>query len=138
MQLEERQRQPSSQEIDIFEQQEISKSWLQVKEKFKEWYDRLVNLIPEPIKEKASRAFKTFKDKIMEFYKRVKGKEPKESFNPIELEQAFDRAYRSYRINGRSRIDVDTFSWIRQNLIDLISNELTDLNSAKDKNDYMD
>ena len=47
-----------------------------------------------------------------------------ESFNPVEFEQAFDRAYRSYRINGRSRIDVD----IRQNLIDLSkgTNECTD------------
>ena len=35
-------------------------------------------------------------------------REPK-SFNPVELEQAFYRAYRSYRINGRSRMDVDTF-----------------------------
>ena len=56
--------------------------------------------------------------------------EPKESFNLVELEQAFDRAYRSYRINERSRMDTDTvFDWIRQNLIDLISKELTDLNS---------
>ena len=44
----------------------------------------------------------------MGLYKRVKGeKEPKEerseeSFNPLELEQAFGRAYRSHRINGRS------------------------------------
>ena len=57
---------------------------------------------------------------------------PDESFNLIELEQAFDRAFRSYIINGRNRIDVDTFfDWIRQNLIDLISRELTDLNSAR-------
>ena len=34
---------------------------------------------------------------------------PEASFNPIELEQALNRAYRSYRINGRSRMDVDTF-----------------------------
>ena len=34
---------------------------------------------------------------------------PKESFTPVELEQPFDTAYRSYRINGRSRVDVDTF-----------------------------
>ena len=55
-----------------------------------------------------------------------------ESFNPVELEQAFDRAYRSYRINGRSRMDVDTFfNRIRQNLIDLISRVLTDLDSAR-------
>ena len=37
----------------------------------------------------------------------------KESFNPVELEQAFDRAYRSYRINGRSRIGVDRDSKMR-------------------------
>ena len=57
---------------------------------------------------------------------------PEESFNPIELEQALNRAYRSYRINGRSRMDVDTFfGRIRQNLIDLVNRELTDLSSAK-------
>ena len=94
--------------------------------------------VPEPIKGKASRAFKTFKGKIMGLYKWVKDeKEPEEepeeeqneeSFNPVELEQAFDRACRSYRINGRSRTDVDTFfAWIRQNLIDIISRELTNL-----------
>ena len=27
----------------------------------------------------------------------------------VERERAFGRAYRSYRINGRSRMDVDTF-----------------------------
>ena len=42
-----------------------------------------------------------------------------ESLYPIELEQAFDRANRSYRINGRSRMDVETFfDQIRQNLTD--------------------
>ena len=58
--------------------------------------------------------------------------EPKKSFNPIELEQALNRAYRSYRINGKSRMNVDTFfDWIRQNLIDQMNRELTDLGSAK-------
>ena len=47
---------------------------------------------------------------------------PEETFDPIELEQAFNRAYRSYRINGRLRMDVDTFfDRIRQNLIDLMN-----------------
>ena len=56
----------------------------------------------------------------------------KESFNPVELEQAFDRAYRSYRINGRSRIDVDTFfDRIRQNLIDLMNREIQHLGLAR-------
>ena len=92
--------------------------------------------IPEPIKEQA---FKATKDKILGLYKSFKGKkseaqaaeENEESYNPTELEQAFDRAYGSYRINGKSRMDIDTFfNRIRQNLIDLIFRELTDLNSA--------
>ena len=72
----------------------------------------LVCYIPEPIKEQASRAFKAAKDKIIGLYERVKGKEaeesrePEESFNLVELEQAFDRAYRSYGINGRSRMKI--------------------------------
>ena len=54
------------------------------------------------------------------------------SFDLVELEQAFSRAYRSYRINGRSRMDIDTlFDPIRQNLIDLMNREQTGLGSAR-------
>ena len=89
-------RKPSPQEMDIFEQQEISKSRPQVKTKLNKWYDWLINHVPKPIKDGASKAFKTFKDKIMGLYNRVTGsagngmriKEPK-PFKPIELEQAF-------------------------------------------------
>ena len=121
----------------------MSKSRPQVKEKLKGWYDWLPNHILEPIKERASRAFKTCKDKIMGLYERFKGKEPKEkqneegeqneeSFNPVGLEQAFGRAYRNSRINGRSRMDIDTlFDRIRQNHIELISRELTELDLAR-------
>ena len=77
----------------------------------------------------------------MRSYKSFKGKESEEaleqnedSFNLVELEQALSRAYRSYRINGRSRMNVDTFfDQIRQNLIDLMNRELTDLNSVRIK-----
>ena len=49
-----------------------------------------------------------------------------------ERERAFGRAYRSYRANGRPRMDVDTFfSHIRGELISLITRELTDLNSVR-------
>ena len=97
-------RQPSPQEMDIFEQQEMSKSRPQVASKFNDWYDWLINHVPKPSKDGASRAFKTFKDKIMGLYNRVTGSgnqaqlkgsrsaEPK-LFNPIELEQAFNLAY---------------------------------------------
>ena len=51
---------------------------------------------------------------------------------PIELEQAFNGAYRSYRINERPRMDVETFFHrIRGDLIDLIKRELNNLNSAR-------
>ena len=50
----------------------------------------------------------------------------------IEHEQAFGRAYRIYRVNGRPRMDVDTFfSHIKGDLIRLITGELTSLNSAR-------
>ena len=104
---------PSPQEMDIFEQQEMSKSRPQVKSKLNIWYDWLINHVPKPIKDGASKAFKTFKDKIMGLYNRVIGSTAKgsrsaglasrepEPFKPIELEQAFNGAYRSYRVNGR-------------------------------------
>ena len=42
-------------------------------------------------------------------------------FKPIELEQVFGGAYRSYRVNGRPKMDVDAFfNRIRKGLIELI------------------
>ena len=97
--------------MHIFEQQEISKSRPQVKGKLNKWYDWLINHVPKPIKDGASKAFKTFRDKVMGLYNRftgsagnetrTKGPEP---FKRIELEQAFGGAYRSYRVNGRPKI----------------------------------
>ena len=75
----------------------------------------------------------------MWLYNRVTGstgnerriKEPK-PFNPIELEQAFGGAYRSYRINGRPKIDVDTFfNRTEKRLIELIERELKTRTSAR-------
>ena len=75
----------------------------------------------------------------MGLYNRVTGstgneKIIKESkpFKPIELEQAFGGAYRSYRINGRPKIDVDTFfDRIGKRLIELIERELKTRTSAR-------
>ena len=123
--------------MDVFEQQEISKSRPQVKTKLNKWYDWLINHVPKPIKDGASKVFKTFKDQVMGLYNRVTGstgnetriKEPK-PFKPIE--QAFGGAYRSYRINGRPKIDVDTFfNRIGKRLIELIERELKTQTSAR-------
>ena len=75
----------------------------------------------------------------MGFYNRVTGSTGNETrtkelkpFKPIELEQAFGGAYRSYRINGRPKIDVDTFfSRIGKRLIELIERELKTRTSAR-------
>ena len=48
------------------------------------------------------------------------------------MSKLLEGAYRSYRIEGRSRMDVDTFfSRIRGELISLINRDLTNLNSAR-------
>ena len=101
-----RSRKPSPQEMDIFKQQEISKSQPHVKSKLNKWYSWLMNHVPKRIKDGASKAFKTFKDKVMGLYNRVtgsagnemriKGPEP---FKPIELEQAFGGAIPMKLIN---------------------------------------
>ena len=124
-----RPRQPTQQEMDIFEQQQMSKSRPQVKSKLNKSYNWLINHVPKSIKDGASKAFKTFKDRIMGLYNRVIGSttnrtqwsgEPK-PFKQIEPEQAFGGSYRSYRVNGRPKIDVDTFfNRIRKGIIELI------------------
>ena len=93
----------------------MSKIRPQVTSKLNDWYDWLINHVPKTITDGSSRAFKTFKDKIIRFYisfigNQTQQKEPElEPFNPIKLEQAFDHVYRSYRIDGRPRMDADTF-----------------------------
>ena len=117
----------------------MSKSRPQVKGKLNKWYDWLIKHVPKPIKDGASKAFTTFKDKVMGLYNRVTGstgnetriKEPK-PFKPIELEQDFGGAYRRYRINGKPKMDVDTFfNRIRKELIELIKQELKTRTSAR-------
>ena len=82
---------------------------------------------------------KLFKDKVMGLCSRFTGsagnetiiKEPK-PFKPIELEEAFGGAYRSYRVNGKPNMDVDKFfNRIRKELIGLIKRELKTRTSAR-------
>ena len=115
-------RQP--QEMDIFEQQEMSKSRPQVKSKLNDWYDWLINHVPKTIKDGTSSVFKTFKDKIIGLYNGVTGStvpsagnqikreelnEPEPKFIFKEREKAFGGAYRSYRVEGVPKMDPETF-----------------------------
>ena len=65
-------------------------------------YDWLVSHIPEPIKDKASRTFKALRIRswgcIRGFGVKNLYSKTKNSFNPVELEQAFNRAYGSYEL----------------------------------------
>ena len=69
--------------MNIFEQQEMRKNRSQVTSKLNDWYDWLVNHVPKTIKDKASRAFKTFKDKVMGLYNRVKGEKNANTDNEL-------------------------------------------------------
>ena len=57
-------RTPTQQEMDIFKQQEMNRSWPQVTSKLNKWYNWLVNHIPKPIKDGASGAFRTLKERL--------------------------------------------------------------------------
>ena len=82
-----RPRKPSPQEIDIFEQQEMSKSRPQAKTKLNKWYDWLINHVSKPIKDGASKAFETFKDKVMGLYNRVTGSTGNETRIKVQVLQ---------------------------------------------------
>ena len=106
----------------------MSKTRPQVKNKRNDWYDWLVNHVSKTVKDKVSRAFKTFKDKIMGLYNRVtgsgnhtqlKGSWPtgaerpattewdaaSRELEPIELEEAFDGAYRNNKKRSHTQLD---------------------------------
>ena len=67
----------------------MTKSRPQVKTKLNKWYDWLINHVPNPIKDGASKAFKTFKDEVMGLYSRVTGStgNERELKNPNHLNQ---------------------------------------------------
>ena len=73
---------PGSRDMDIFELQEVCKNRPQVTSKLNDWYDWLVNHVPKTIKDMPRRAFKTFKDKVMGLYDRLKPTLPSVRFRP--------------------------------------------------------
>ena len=70
--------------------------------------------------------------KVIEGFKRGSKPEPVPEPEWNFKEKAFDGDYRSYRVNGRPKMDIETFfSQIRGKLIELIERELKTCNSAK-------
>ena len=73
------------------------------------------------------------KKTIDEMMKASSTKEPPQhKFELKDLAEVFGCAYRSYRVDGKPKIDPDTFyELIKKGLIDLITRELKDLKSAR-------
>ena len=63
---------PSPQEMDKFEKEEMKKSRPVVKNKLHEQYDWLVDYVPEPIKNAASKVFLRAKNSVLGLYDGVK------------------------------------------------------------------
>ena len=72
----------------------MRKNRSQVTSKLNDWYDWLVNHVPKPIKDKASRVFKTFKDKVMGLYNRVKGEKNTKTDNELNEREMRIESYR--------------------------------------------
>ena len=63
---------PRPDQMDVFEQREMTKTRSAVKSKLNEWYDWLVDYVPESIKKPVSSVFSKAKNHIMKLYGDVK------------------------------------------------------------------
>ena len=77
---------PRPQEMDEFEKEEMKKSRSLVKNKLNEWYDCLVDHVPKPIKNTASKNFLGLKNGIIRFYDNTAyGKEGDIYYEKVEM-----------------------------------------------------
>ena len=91
--------------MDIFEQQEMSKSRPQVKRNLNDWYDWLINHVPKTIGDGVSRAFKTFKDKVMGLYNGVTGSGNQTPEGPCSVEAQINNKKRSHtQLDSRKQV----------------------------------
>ena len=65
---------------------EMAKEKSVVETRLTEWNDRFIKYLPEPIKDRASSAFRSFENKILDLYNNEK------VFTPIK--EAYNKAYR--------------------------------------------
>ena len=61
-------------EMDVFEQHEMARTRSAVKTKLNEWYDWIVDYVPESVKKPVSSAFSKTKNHIMRLYGDAKKK----------------------------------------------------------------
>ena len=135
--------------MNIFEKQEMQKTRPQVKSKINEWYDWLVSHVPQKIKGKINDAFEAFKIKISGLYSvkdslkdSIENEARKEHLDlpesevedltPQLHEHAFKKAFKSFKIPGLKKTDVDVYiEKVKPHLKTLIEEQLKELGSVK-------
>ena len=141
----------SAQDMDIFEDMEISKNRSTVRNKLNEWYDWLVNSVPTSVKDNVKSAYDGFKKKLMDLYKKATGteekglqvqveNEAKEEFEEIDEsriepqlhEHALKKAFKSYRIPGIPKTDIDSYiEIVKPKILKLVEEQLEEFGSQK-------
>ena len=81
---------PSSQEMDEFEKEEVKKSRPVVKNKLNEWHDWLVDHVPKPIKNAVSKKISRLKNSILGLYDGVKNALKGDVWNQKQTEDNTD------------------------------------------------
>ena len=137
---------PSPQEINEFEKEDMKKSRQVVKNKLNEWYGWLVDYVPKRIKNAVSKTFLRVKNSILGLYdsakKTLKGdvegeaeKENQEDgvdLTPGKHERALNRSYRSFVISDAPKTDIDSyFDQTKPHIKMLIKNQLKEMGPAK-------
>ena len=140
---------PKPEEIDLFEQQEMTRTRSVVKSKLSEWYDWLAGHVPESIKKPVSSAFLKAKNHIMRLYGDAKKKlglkeqveeqaekehdeEHVEGVEPVEHKQAMNGAYKSFRVDGRGKTDIDSYiALVKPEIQKLVGEQVKALDAAK-------
>ena len=140
---------PKPEDMDSFELQEMAKTRSGVKSKLNEWYDWLVDYVPESIKKPVSSAFSKAKNHIMKLYGNVKkrlglkeqveelaekehGEEHVEGVEPVEHTEAMNGAYKSFRVDGRGKTDVDSYiALVKPEVQKLVEEQVKVLDAAK-------
>ena len=138
---------PKPDAMDRFERQEMVKNRSVVKSKLNEWYNWLVGYVPKSIKEPVSNAFSKVKSGIMGLYnttrKTLVGQVEEEAekehvdehvevVEPVEHVQAMNGAYKSFRIGGRDKTDVDSYiALVKPKIQKIIEEQVKVLDAAK-------
>ena len=104
---------PNSQEMDYFEKEEMKKRRLVVKNKLNEWYNWLVDYVPKPIKNAATKAFLRAKNSILGLYDSVKKVLKGDVENQKQAEDNIDLT--------RHKNEGDNYIWVEMPLNSLMT-----------------